>query len=114
MGVRLYGWWHLLGVGVQYLRCNILGAAQVLKIRERQAQLLEIYCQYVILSVDEFWVRCFALGGSSSPLEIDAYIHGALRPTRQEFNVIAIALNEYLDDIGVNLFIDHIEEDLAI
>ena len=111
MGVRLT---HLLGVRVQYLRCNILGAAHVLKIRERQAQLLEIYRQYVALSFEEFWLRCFALGGSSTPLEIDAYIHGALRPTRQEFNVIAIALNEYLGYIGVNLFIEYVEEDLDI
>jgi hypothetical protein len=42
------------------------------------------------------------------------YIHGALLPTRHEFNVIAIALNEYLNDIGVNLFIEYIEKDLAI
>ncbi len=27
-----------------------------------------------------------------------------------EVNVIAIALTEYLDDIGVNLFIEHIEK----
>jgi hypothetical protein len=79
-----------------------------------QTQLLEIYRQYVALSFDEIWLRCFALGGSSTPLEIDAYIHGALRPTRHEFNVIAIALNEYLTDIGVNLFIEHVEKDLDI
>ena len=69
---------------------------------------------YVTLSIDELWLRCFALGASSTPLEIDAYIHGALRPTRHEFNVIAIALNEYLKDIEVNLFIEYIEEDLDI
>ena len=86
----------------------------MLKIRERQAQVLEVYSRDVALSPDEFWLRCFALGGSSTPLETDAYIHGALRPTRHEFNVIAIALNEYLNDIGVNLFIEHVEKDLAI
>ena len=83
-------------------------------IRDPQPQLLEIYRQYVTLSFEELWLRCFALGGSSTPLEIDAYIHGALRPTRQKFNVIAIALNEYLNDIGVNLFIEYVEEDLDI
>jgi hypothetical protein len=32
------------------------------------------------LSVAELWLRYFALGGGSVPLEVEAYLFGALRP----------------------------------
>jgi hypothetical protein len=40
----------------------------------------------------------FALGTLSSRLELEGFLKGTLRPSRHEYNLIAVALNEYLID----------------
>jgi hypothetical protein len=52
------------------------------------------------LSMSELWLRYFALGGMSSPLELDAYLNGALSPTAHDHDVIAHALNERFVELG--------------
>jgi hypothetical protein len=91
------------------LQYNIKGNAQVLKIPERQVQLAELCRQYTSLSVGEFWLCCVALGGTNTALELEAFLHGALRPTPHEFNLMALALNEHFREIEVSHFVPYIE-----
>jgi hypothetical protein len=52
------------------------------------------------LSHADLWLRYFALGGMSSPIEVEAYLYGALRPTAHEHDIIAHALNERFVELG--------------
>lgn len=52
------------------------------------------------LTEGELWMRYFELGGMSSPLELDAYLFGALEPTAHDYNVLAHALNERFVELG--------------
>ena len=54
------------------------------------------------LSVADLWLRYLALGGMSSPLEVEAYLQGALNPTSHEYDVLAHALNERYVELGGN------------
>jgi hypothetical protein len=50
----------------------------------------------------ELWLACFALGADASELELDRYLRGLAVPSASERNVIAHALNERLDDLGLD------------
>lgn len=63
------------------------------------------------LAVDGLWMRCIALGQLNGPMELEAILYGALRPTRQEFNLIAVALNEYLIEADLYVSISYIEDE---
>jgi hypothetical protein len=76
--------------------------ATVSSFPEPHAQLVELYRQYAALSIEDFWVRCFGLGGINTPLELDACLHDAWLPTSYEHNIMALALNEYFVEIGVS------------
>ena len=52
------------------------------------------------LTPAELWGRYFELGGMSSPLEVDAYLFGALIPTAHDHDVLAHALNERFVELG--------------
>ena len=52
------------------------------------------------LTTFELWLRYFALGGMSSPFEVEAYLLGALMPSAHEYDVLALALNERFKEIG--------------
>lgn len=52
------------------------------------------------LSVDDLWMRYFALGGMSTALEIEAYLAGALVTPGHEHDVLAVALNERYFELG--------------
>lgn len=54
------------------------------------------------LSPPELWLRYFALGGMSSPFQLEALLHGALQPTAHDHDVIAQALNERFVELGGN------------
>lgn len=47
------------------------------------------------LSMTDLWVRYFGLGGMSTPVELEAYVLGALQPSRHERNLVAHAINEH-------------------
>ena len=55
---------------------------------------LEVARRRLGLPVAELWVRYFALGGMSSPLEVEAILYGALVPTDHDRDLLAVALNE--------------------
>ena len=52
------------------------------------------------MSVDDLWMRYFALGGMGTALELEAYLLGALRVTSHDHDVLAVALNERFSELG--------------
>jgi hypothetical protein len=52
------------------------------------------------LPLGELWFRYFALGGMSTALEVDAFLHGALVATDRDRDVLAVAVNERLAEMG--------------
>lgn len=52
------------------------------------------------LSLAELWLRYFELGGMRSPLEVEAYVYGALQPTDHDHDVLAHAINERFVELG--------------
>jgi hypothetical protein len=54
------------------------------------------------LSRSELWMRYFALGGMSQPLQLEAVLHGALETTAHDHDQIAHALNERFTELGRN------------
>jgi hypothetical protein len=52
------------------------------------------------LTVDELWLRYFGLGGLSTPLEVDAVLHGALTPSDFDYDILAHAINERFLELG--------------
>ncbi len=83
------------------------------KIPERQLGLAELCREHTALSLEELWFHCFALGSTNTPLQLDAFLHGAPRPTPHEFNLIAVAVNEHFVDLGVDQFVPYIEDAFA-
>jgi hypothetical protein len=83
----------------------------MLKMLEPRALAVELHAQDGVLSLGDLWLRCFALGAMITPLELEGLLRGTLRPTRHEFNLIAVALNEYLIDIGVSQLVPYVEDD---
>jgi hypothetical protein len=75
------------------------------------AQPLELHYQQNVLTINELWLRCAALGGAITPQQLVGFIRGEERPNRREYNLVAVALNEYLSDIGVTQFVPYIEDD---
>jgi hypothetical protein len=73
------------------------------------AQPLELRSRENVLSLSDLWLRCFALGSTNTPAELAGFLRGELRPTRHEYNLVAVALNEYLVDIGSRQFVPYIE-----
>jgi hypothetical protein len=62
-----------------------------------------------VISLADLWLRCFALGSTNTPQELAGFLRGELRPTRHEYNLVAVALNEYFAEIGVSQSVPYIE-----
>ena len=63
-----------------------------------------------VLGLDDLWLRCFALGTMNTPAQLGGFLRGELRPSRHEYNVVAVAMNEYLSDIGAPQSVPYIEQ----
>jgi len=72
-------------------------------------QPVELRSRDKVLSLADLWVRCYALGTTNTPRELAGFLRGELRPTRHEYNLVAVALNEYLVDIGASPSVPYIE-----
>lgn len=53
---------------------------------------------HVVITLDELWLRCCALGTMNSVAELEAFLRGEASPTRHECNLIAVALNEHCSE----------------
>ncbi|KDN18163.1 PP2C family protein-serine/threonine phosphatase [Amycolatopsis rifamycinica] len=51
------------------------------------------------LTLEQLWMRYFALGGSLSLLELDAYLNGLVPLPRVDRDMLAHAVNERLDEV---------------
>ena len=51
------------------------------------------------LTVQELWLRYLALGGDHDEFDIDGYLQGLLHLDTSEEDVLAVALNERLDEV---------------
>lgn len=56
--------------------------------------------RYLGMSIEELWMRYFALGGMSTELEVEAYLLGALSPPTSVCDRLAVALNERFAERG--------------
>jgi hypothetical protein len=65
-----------------------------------QSRLLERARTESGLSVADLWLRCFALGSMSTPVELEAHLEGALMPSPHEYDILAHALNERFVELG--------------
>jgi hypothetical protein len=72
---------------------------------------VELHSQDDVLSLGDLWLRCVALGTTTTPQELEGFLKGTLRLPRHEYNLVAVALNEHHVDIGMSLFLQYIEDD---
>ena len=72
---------------------------------------LDLFRIDAALSHGELWLRYFELGGMSTGLQLEAFLYGALRPTRQDHDIIAHALNERFVELGGNHPVPYAEDD---
>ncbi|HEX8508128.1 MAG TPA: hypothetical protein VF635_01325 [Propionibacteriaceae bacterium] len=68
-------------------------------LNQHQHQLSKAFA-HAELTVNELWLRHFALGGDAAPLELDAYLNALMPLTEHEHNILAVAINERLTEIG--------------
>lgn len=66
----------------------------------RSTSVLEQARLEVGLSNSDLWFRYFELGGMSTALELEAYLHEALTPTSHDRDLVATALNERFSELG--------------
>ena len=64
------------------------------------------------LSHGELWMRYFELGGMSTALQLEGYLYGALRPTANDYDVVAHALNERFVELGGNPPVAYSEDEI--
>ena len=62
---------------------------------------LETARNHLGLSVSALWARYFALGGMSTPIELEAALFGALVPDAHDRDLIVLALNERYAELGL-------------
>ena len=62
------------------------------------------------LTLDDLWLRCFALGTMHTPTQLEGLLRGEQVPSRHEYNLVAVAMNEYLCDIGAAQSVPYIEQ----
>lgn len=63
-----------------------------------------------MLSHGDLWLRYFELGGMSTGLQVEAYLYGALRPSRHDHDIIAHALNERFVELGGNHPVPYVQD----
>ena len=76
---------------------------------EPVAQTFEQRAQDNTRFIEDLWLRCFALGTMNTPTQLAGFLRGELRPTRHEYNLVAVALNEWLSDVGVAQLVPYVE-----
>lgn len=63
------------------------------------------------LSHGDLWQRYFELGGMSTTLQLEGFLYGALRPTPEDYNIVAHALNERFVELGGNHPVAYLEQE---
>ena len=66
---------------------------------DEQLRVLKVAVQRAGLTVDQLWLRYFALGGDAGRVEVDAYLHGLMPLPPPQRDMLAHAVNERLDEL---------------
>lgn len=67
---------------------------------DSKIELLERARRGLGLSVSDLWWRYFAIGGTSTELEVEAMLYQALIPSDADLDMLAVALNERFSELG--------------
>jgi hypothetical protein len=81
--------------------------------RGQRVDVLEQARRDVGLTHRELWFRYFELGGMSTAFEVEAYLYGVLTASSHERDLIAVALNERLAELGGDHPIPYANEERA-
>lgn len=68
--------------------------------KANSADVLEQARRALKLSVTELWWRYFAVGGMTTALEVEAVLYGALVPSVEDCDLLAVALNDSFTELG--------------
>jgi len=69
---------------------------------DEQRQGFRLAFEAAPFTLDQIWMKYFGLGGRVGLTEIQAYVHGALSLPPIERDMLAHALNESLNGLGVD------------
>ncbi len=67
---------------------------------EEQRRIVAAYFARTGLTVEQLWLRYFALGGDVSELELEAFLQGLTTLPRIQRDMVAHAVNERLDEVA--------------
>ena len=76
-----------------------------------QLDVLEQARRDIGLSIDDLWMRYFALGGMSTALELEAILYNALVADVHDRDVLTVAINERFAEIGGDHPIPYSDDD---
>jgi hypothetical protein len=79
---------------------------------KRQLDVLDVYCREAGLSYGELWLRYFELGGMCAGFEVEAFLHGLRAPSEYDHDIIALAINERLVELGGHHAVPYFHEDV--
>jgi hypothetical protein len=68
--------------------------------QDEQLRILKVAYGRAGLTVDELWLRYFALGGDTGRVEVEAYLHGLMPLPALQRDMLAHAVNERLDELS--------------
>jgi hypothetical protein len=80
-----------------------------MQVSPAQFELGRLYRRHAKISVGELWLRYFALTGMSTPPELEGILDCELQPSAHEYNVIAVALNEYFVETKMGHLAPYVE-----
>jgi hypothetical protein len=66
---------------------------------QEQGSALREAFRHAGLTLEELWLRYFALGGEADLMTVDAHIAGLLPLPRIQYDILALAINERLDEL---------------
>lgn len=69
---------------------------------DEQRQGFRLAFEAAPFTLEQIWMKYFGIGGRAGLTEIQAYVHGALSLPPIERDMLAHALNESLNGLGVN------------
>jgi hypothetical protein len=69
---------------------------------DEQRQGFRLAFEVAPLTLEQIWIKYFGIGGKAGLTEVQAYVYGALSLPPLERDILAHALNETLNSLGVD------------
>lgn len=67
---------------------------------QEHRHLLQLALARADLTLEQLWLRYFALGGDAACVELEAYVHGLMSLPATQRDILARAMNERLDELA--------------